>query len=153
MKMLTIANGRLLFQLLTICSLFLTSCSKDVPADPIALAKANLVGPAISPNTWRLVEVRIDGNLATDNSIVSSNAAGNYLIRFYQGGSFLDSDGIVGKWDIPNTESLTKSYTNLISGVEVIQSFFIEQNDGSFLRVKYTDKGKVIQLSYVTTSK
>lgn len=153
MKILTITNGKLLFQLLAICSIVFTSCSKDVPADPIALAKANLVGPAISPNTWRLVEVKIDGSLASDNSIVSSNATGKYLIRFYQGGSFLDSDGIVGKWDIPNTESLTKSYTNLISGMDVIQSFLIEQNDGSFLRVKYTDKGKVIQLTYVTTSK
>jgi len=153
MNIITSATSRILFPLLTICALFLASCSKEVPADPIAIAKANLIGAAISPNTWILSQVKIDGNLATDNSIVSSSATGKYLIRFYQGGSFLDSDGIVGKWDIPNTESLTKSYTNLISGTEVVQSFLIEQNDGSFLRVKYTDKGKVIQLSYVTTSK
>lgn len=151
--MITNASGRLLFQLLTVCSIFLISCSKEIAADPIAVAKATIVGAANNPTIWRLTEVKVDGSLESNLSYVSSIGANTYMITFYQGGSFKDSDGVVGKWDVPNPQTLSTSYINLISGVEVIQSYIIEESNGSILKLKYTYQGKVIQLTYVTTGK
>lgn len=145
--------SRILFLMLTFSATLFVSCSKEIPADPIAIAKATIVGAANNPNIWRLTEVIVDGSAESDLSIVSSAGANTYMITFYQGGSFKDSDGVVGKWDVPNPQSLSTSYVNLISGVEVIQSYIIEESNNSILKLKYTYQGKTIQLTYVTTGK
>lgn len=145
--------SRILFLMLTFSATLFVSCSKEIPADPIAIAKATIVGAANNPTIWRLTEVIVDGSAESDLSIVSSAGANTYMITFYQGGSFKDSDGVVGKWDVPNPQSLSTSYVNLISGVEVIQSYIIEESNNSILKLKYTYQGKTIQLTYVTTGK
>ena len=144
---------RIVFLLLTFSTMLFASCSKEIAADPIAVAKATIVGAANNPTIWRLTEVKVDGSIESDLSIVSSAGANTYMITFYQGGSFKDSDGVVGKWDVPNPQSLSTSYTNLASGVEVVQSYIIEESNGSILKLKYTYQGKAIQLTYVTTGK
>lgn len=130
-----------------------TSCSKEIAADPIAIAKATITGAANNPTIWRLTEVTVNGSAESNFSIISSNRSNTYMITFYQGGSFKDSDGVVGKWDVPNPQALSTSYVNLISGVEVLQSYIIEESNSNILKLKYTYQGKVIQLTYVTTGK
>lgn len=145
--------ARLLSLLLIFSAGLFTSCSKEIAADPIAIAKATIVGAANNPTIWRLTEVKVDGSAESNFSMISSTGANTYMITFFQGGSFKDSDGIVGKWDVPNPQAITTSYRNLISGVEVTQSYIIEESNGSILKLKYTYQGKAIQLTYVTTGK
>lgn len=151
--MITKVYPRIVFLVLIFSAVFFTSCSKDIVADPIAIAKATITGAANNPTIWRLTEVVVDGSAESNFSIISSNGANTYMITFYQGGSFKDSDGVVGKWDVPNPQALSTSYINLISGVEVVQSYIIEESNGNILKLKYTYQGKVIQLTYVTTGK
>lgn len=151
--MITKVYPRIVFLVLVFSAIFFTSCSKEIAADPIALAKASITGAANNPTIWRLVEVKVDGSSESNLSIVSTAGSNTYMITFYQGGAFKDSDGVVGKWDVPNPQTLSTSYINLISGVEVLQSYIIEESNSSILKLKYTYQGKVIQLMYVTTGK
>lgn len=143
----------IVFLMLIFSAALFTSCSKEIAADPIAKAKASITGAANNPTIWRLTNVKVDGSAESNLSIVSTVGANTYMISFYQGGAFKDSDGIVGKWDVPNPQALTTAYVNLVSGVEVLQSYIIEESNGSILKLKYTYQGKVIQLTYVTTGK
>ncbi|BDQ11670.1 hypothetical protein [Sediminibacterium sp. TEGAF015] len=145
--------ARLLSLLLIFSAGLFTSCSKEIAADPIAIAKATITGAANNPTIWRLTEVTVNGSAESNFSTISSNGSNTYMITFYQGGSFKDSDGVVGKWDVPNPQALSTSYVNLISGVEVLQSYLIEESNSNILKLKYTYQGKVIQLTYVTTGK
>lgn len=151
--MITKVYPRLVFLVLIFTAVFFTSCSKEIVADPIAIAKATITGAANNPTIWRLTEVKVDGSLESNLSVVSTAGSNTYMITFYQGGAFKDSDGVVGKWDVPNPQTLSTSYVNLISGVEVLQSYIIEESNGNILKLKYTYQGKAIQLTYVTTGK
>jgi hypothetical protein len=151
MNLLTTVQSRILFKLLIISSFFLASCSKDIEADPIALAKASLIGNATSPSIWRLIEVKENGVLSANNPI--NNRSTNFFIRFYQGGSFHDSEGVVGKWDMPNPQTLSTTCTNMITGAEVSQTYTVEVINNILLKMNYTYQGKTISLVYVTAAK
>ena len=70
--------------------------------------------------------------------------------QYTSDGKFADSDGLMGTWSIPVTDSLIENYSNLSSGVIVRQGYKIVNLSNAQMSLTYTVNGSNVTTVYTS---
>ena len=79
-----------------------------------------LVGYGVTSTNWQLKGLTVD---ATSQTLSGSQIG--YIKQYFATSNFTDTDGAIGSWSLPITDSLKEVFTNYPSGVIVKQNYYI----------------------------
>lgn len=128
-KPIRISLKKIVFTLLTICIFF--ACAKEVPVDDLDFQR-HLVGGTGSyddtKKTWKLDSLAIDGK-----AFALTTNQKKYTKTFNQDGTYTDSDGYSGNWEIPTIDNLTHVTSGSTVGTKITTKFeVVEVNAAQF---------------------
>lgn len=109
------------------------ACSKEVPVDDIDFQRHLVAGTGTYENTkkvWKLDSLAIDGKpyaLTTNQK--------KYTKTFNHNGSYMDSDGFAGVWEIAKLDELTHTSTSS-TGTKVTNVYEIMEVNSAQLNIK-----------------
>jgi hypothetical protein len=135
-----IYKGRILAVLL---GLFLLSCSKTEPKSLLEIKKDYLIGTGATLTSWKLQGLSIDSLPQT----LSGSQVG-YIKKYLPTNNFTDTDGAIGNWSLPVSDSLKEVFNNYPSGIIVKQIYHISFLSYDSLSVTYLLNGKKINARF-----
>lgn len=126
-----------------IVSLLILSCKKSTPKTVLETRKTYLVGYGVTSTNWQLKGLTID----TITQTLTGSQIG-YTKQYFATSNFVDTDGAIGSWSLPVTDSLKETFTNYPSGVVVKQSYYISFLSYDSLSLIYLLNGKIINARF-----
>jgi hypothetical protein len=126
------------------CFLLLaSSCNKKDTIAPLEQNKISLTGVSAIPTKWTLTTLTSSGSVLT-----LTYAQKRYAKTFAKNGTYSDTDGFIGTWEISSTQQLTERYVNFPSGTTSTQSYQIVSVSATNLILSYTSNGTPITAVY-----
>lgn len=139
----------------SILLLFLIGCSKD-DTGSTAFQQGTIAGSGsvISGSTsstakigkWKITALVI-GN--TPQTLTAGQL--NYIKQYTSTGQYADSDGIVGTWSIPSSDSLVEIYSNYPGGT-LSQSYKISNLSATQMTLTYYVNSTNVTATYTATN-
>lgn len=119
------------------------ACKKTEQKSLLETRKSYLVGYGSFGTNWRLLSITLESipQVLTNSQLL-------FKKQYLENGKFSDTDGAIGNWTIPITDSLHEIYTNYPSGVQVKQSYFIQFLSYDSLSLTYLLNGKKVNASF-----
>ena len=127
---------------------FFAGCSKDegntVASQQysITLSGSSFAG---KNSKWQISSLMINAVSQT-----LTTAQKTFQKQYTSDGKFSDSDGLMGTWSIPVTDSLIENYSNLSSGVNVRQGYKIANLSNVQMSLTYTVNGSNVTTVYTS---
>jgi hypothetical protein len=112
-------------------SVMLFSCKKESSSGPTTDSVKNMLTGGVT-KTWTLSKMFVNGTQAT---LTAGQA--RYTKTFKTDNTWIDSDGYVGTYTVPNTTALIEITTNMNSGSRTI-SYTIKSISVTSLEVEYS---------------
>lgn len=110
------------------------ACAKEVPVDDLGFQN-HLVGGTGSyedtKKTWKLDSLAIDGKALS----LSANQK-KYTKTFNHDGTYTDSDGYSGSWEITAIDNLTHITGGVVAGSKITTKFQITEVNAAQLNIK-----------------
>lgn len=128
------STSSLLLAVSIIILLSFLGCSKETAVSDIDFQKQLLAGTGKNQNTkhsWRLDSMTLAGA-----AVRLTQYEKNYTKIFSFDGSFLDSDGFVGLWEVKTINKLDQTISNSASGGKLITSYEIVNINSVRLNIK-----------------
>ncbi len=122
-------------------------CTKEEALSPIEQNKIYLTGLGATPTKWLLTSLT-----TSVSTIPLTYAQKQYSQTFAKNGSYNDSDGFVGSWDMSSSSQLTVRYVNFPSGTPATQSFQIVSISASNLIIIHNNNGTPITAVYAASN-
>jgi hypothetical protein len=97
-----------------------TGCAKEESLSPLEQNKIYLTGLGSTPTKWLLTSLT-----SSVTVLPLTFAQKNYSKTYSKNGSYADSDGFIGTWELSGTNQLIERYVNFPSGSPATQSFQI----------------------------
>jgi hypothetical protein len=101
-------------------SIVFTGCAKEEALSPLEQNKIYLTGLGSTPSKWLLTSLT-----SSVTVLPLTFAQKNYSKTYSKNGSYADSDGFIGTWELSGTNQLIERYVNFPSGSPATQSFQI----------------------------
>ena len=101
-------------------SIVFTGCAKEESLSPLEQNKIYLTGLGSTPTKWLLTSLT-----SSVTVLPLTFAQKNYSKTYSKNGSYADSDGFIGTWELSGTNQLIEHYVNFPSGSPATQSFQI----------------------------
>ncbi len=124
-------------------SIVFTGCAKEEALSPLEQNKIYLTGLGSTPIKWLLKSLT-----SSVTVLPLTFAQKNYSKTYSKNGSYADSDGFVGSWDMPSTEQLIERYVNYPSGTPATQSYKIVSITATNLIILHDYNGTPITAVY-----
>ena len=114
--------------------LLIASCTKPYEPAPTPIEKTSLLltGSVGNSNIWKLRDILVD-NVSQPMSVPLSIFNKTYK----RDGTFIDSDGNIGKWNMVQTDSLFEKVTNCPPTAVAAQGYHISHLTSSELVLDY----------------
>jgi hypothetical protein len=109
-----------LFTISLFASIVFTGCAKEESLSPLEQNKIYLTGLGSTPTKWLLTSLT-----SSVTVLPLTFAQKNYSKTYSKNGSYADSDGFIGTWELSGTNQLIERYVNFPSGSPATQSFQI----------------------------
>jgi hypothetical protein len=109
-----------LFTISLFASIVFTGCAKEETLSPLEQNKIYLTGLGSTPTKWLLTSLT-----SSVTVLPLTFAQKNYSKTYSKNGSYADSDGFIGTWELSGTNQLIERYVNFPSGSPATQSFQI----------------------------
>ena len=109
-----------LFTISLFASIVFTGCAKEESLSPLEQNKIYLTGLGSTHTKWLLTSLTSSGTV-----LPLTFAQKNYSKTYSKNGSYADSDGFIGTWELSGTNQLIERYVNFPSGSPATQSFQI----------------------------
>ena len=122
------------FAFILVSSFLFLACVKEVPVDDINFQRYLVGGTGSYDNTkktWKLDSLAIDGKAFT----LSTNQK-KYTKTFNHDGSYIDSDGYSGSWEIPAIDNITHLTSGSTVGTKITTKFTISEVNAAQLNLK-----------------
>ena len=123
------------------------SCAKEAVTTNADFQKNLLAGTGNYQNTsnvWRLDSLTISGAPYKLSTIEKS-----YTKTFFRDGSYTDSDGYAGVWDMSTENKLDITTTNIVNNVKTKNSYDIITLNAAQLQIKITGAKGAYQYFFV----
>jgi hypothetical protein len=123
------------------------SCAKEAVTTNADFQKNLLAGTGNYQNTsnvWRLDSLTISGAPYKLSTIEKS-----YTKTFFRDGSYIDSDGYAGVWDMSTENKLDITTTNSVNNVKTKNSYDIITLNAAQLQIKITGAKGAYQYFFV----
>ncbi len=122
------------FAFILLSSFIFFACAKEVPVDDIDFQR-HLVGGTGSfddtKKTWKLDSLSVDGKAFT----LTTNQK-KYTKTFNHDGTYSDSDGYNGSWEIATIDNLTHVTSGVTAGTKITTKFQITEVNAAQLNIK-----------------
>jgi hypothetical protein len=105
--------------------------------------KLYLTGLGATPTKWLLTSLSSSGTL-----LPLTSAQKNYSKTYAKNGTYTDSDGFIGTWELSGTDQLIERYVNFPSGSPAAQSFQIVSITATNLIILHNYNGTPIWSVY-----
>lgn len=109
-----------LFTISLFASIVFTGCAKEESLSPLEQNKIYLTGLGSTPTKWLLTSLT-----SSVTVLPLTFAQKNYSKTYSKNGSYADSDGFIGTWELSGTNQLIERYVNFPSGSPATESFQI----------------------------
>lgn len=124
-------------------SIVFTGCAKEEALSPLEQNKIYLTGLGSTPIKWLLKSLT-----SSVTVLPLTFAQKNYSKTYSKNGSYADSDGFQGTWDMSSPSQLTVRYVNFPSGTPATQSFQIVSLSATSLIILHNNNGTPITAVY-----
>jgi hypothetical protein len=126
-----------------LASILFASCTKEETLSPLEQNKIYLTGLGETPTKWLLTSLTSSATV-----LPLTFAQKNYSKTYSKNGSYADSDGFQGTWDMFSSSQLTVRYVNFPSGTPATQSFQIVSLSATSLIILHNNNGTPITAVY-----
>jgi hypothetical protein len=126
-----------------LASILFASCTKEETLSPLEQNKIYLTGLGETPTKWLLTSLT-----SSVTVLPLTFAQKNYSKTYSKNGSYADSDGFQGTWDMSSPSQLTVRYVNFPSGTPATQSFQIVSLSATSLIILHNNNGTPITAVY-----
>lgn len=126
--------------------LLFISCNKqyDPGHDPLSVPISYLTGKNGSYSRWTIQSMYIN----EQPQLLGGSSGSRYYKAYLQNGTYLDGDGLRGKWALVRNDSLREIITNTISGSFAVQQYRILQLTDTILSLSYNQGNNKIRLKF-----
>ena len=124
-------------------SILFIGCTKDETLSSLEQNKVYLTGLGATPTKWLLTSLTSSGTL-----LPLTAAQKNYSKTYAKNGTYADSDGFIGTWELSGTNQLIERYVNFPSGSPATQSFQIVSISATNLIILHNYNGTPIWSVY-----
>ena len=128
-------SPRFVYYVLVSC-LTLWSCTKPYEPAPTPIEQTSLLltGSVGNTNIWKLKDILVD-NVSQPISV----SVATFNKTYKRDGTFIDSDGNIGKWNMVQTDSLFEKVTNspAAAAAFAVQGYHISELNCSELKLEY----------------
>jgi hypothetical protein len=124
-------------------SIVFTGCAKEEALSPLEQNKIYLTGLGSTPTKWLLTSLT-----SSVTVLPLTFAQKNYSKTYSKNGSYADSDGFQGTWDMSSSSQLTVRYVNFPSGTPATQTFQIVSLSATNLIILHNNNGTPITAVY-----
>ncbi len=125
--------------------MLLAGCSKgDVDVYKQGLTSpisSSIITPGTTVNVWQLSAIKVND---VDQTLTTQQST--FKITFNADGRYADSDGVIGNWLIPTSDSLQINQTNLPTPITI--RFKIKLRTTTTLALTQTSNNKITDLIY-----
>ena len=122
------------FAFILLSSFLFFACAKEVPVDDIDFQRQLVGGTGSYDDTkkiWKLDSLAIDGK-----AFALTTNQKKYTKIFNHDGTYSDSDGYSGSWEIATIDNLSHVTSGVIAGSKITTKFQISEVNAAQLNVK-----------------